>query len=104
MNGLLTADREHAAGKFAPAGCLVGCYEPRMRAWDCMAGFCLVKEAGGQVMPFSLEGENLFEGQLVRAGNTWFYQDLVEVHKSGLAACRCFSLKVPFGLSKSSGR
>ena len=86
MDGLLIADREHAAGKFAPAGCLVGCYEPPMRAWDCMAGFCLVKEAVGQVMPLSLEGEKLFGGQHVLAGNTSCYQDLVEVHKSDLAA------------------
>ncbi|WP_312804453.1 inositol monophosphatase family protein [Agrobacterium cavarae] len=71
---------------YVAAGRLVGYYEPHMRAWDCMAGFCLVKEAGGQVMPFSLEGEKLFEGQPVLAGNTSCYQELVEIHQTGLAA------------------
>lgn len=71
---------------YVAAGRLVGYYEPHMRAWDCMAGFCLVKEAGGQFMPFSLEGEKLFEGQPVLAGNTSFYQELMEVHRTALAA------------------
>ncbi|WP_417694838.1 inositol monophosphatase family protein [Roseibium sp.] len=34
------------------AGRLVGYAEPRMNAWDCMAGYALIKEAGGCVMPF----------------------------------------------------
>ena len=71
---------------YVATGRLVGYYEPYMHAWDCMAGFCLVKEAGGQVMPFSLEGEKLFEGQPVLAGNKSCYQELVEIHQTGLAA------------------
>ncbi|WP_296022078.1 inositol monophosphatase family protein [uncultured Agrobacterium sp.] len=71
---------------YVAAGRLVGYYEPHMRAWDCMAGFCLVKEAGGQFMPFSLEGEKLFEGQPVLAGNTSCYHELMEVHRTALAA------------------
>lgn len=70
---------------YVAAGRLVGYYEPHMRAWDCMAGFCLVKEAGGRFMPFSLEGENLFEGQPVLASNVSSYEELLEVHRSGLA-------------------
>lgn len=67
---------------YVAAGRLVGYYEPHMRAWDCMAGFCLVKESGGRFMPFSLEGERLFEGQPVLASNPSCYDDLVEVHSA----------------------
>ncbi len=34
------------------AGRLVGYAEPRMSAWDCMAAYCLIAEAGGRVLPF----------------------------------------------------
>jgi myo-inositol-1(or 4)-monophosphatase len=34
------------------AGRLVGYVEPRMSAWDCMAGYCLIEAAGGRVLPF----------------------------------------------------
>ncbi len=34
------------------AGRLVGYGEPRMSAWDCMAGYCLTEEAGGRILPF----------------------------------------------------
>ncbi len=34
------------------AGRLVGYAEPRMSAWDCMAGYALILEAGGRVLPF----------------------------------------------------
>ncbi|WP_144578729.1 inositol monophosphatase family protein [Agrobacterium sp. DE0009] len=71
---------------YVAAGRLVGYYEPHMRAWDCMAGFCLVKEAGGRFMPFSLEGEKLFEGQPVLAGNTSCYDELIDIHQAALAA------------------
>ena len=67
---------------YVAAGRLVGYYEPHMRAWDCMAGFCLVNEAGGRSMPFSLEGEKLFEGQPVLAGNASCYQELVDIHEA----------------------
>jgi len=40
------------------AGRLVGYLEPRMSAWDCMAGYCLIQEAGGRVLPFP-DGEHL---------------------------------------------
>ncbi len=69
---------------YVAAGRLVGYYEPHMRAWDCMAGFCLVKEAGGLCMPFSLEGEKLFEGQPVLAGNVSCYDELVAIHNAAL--------------------
>lgn len=34
------------------AGRLVGYAEPRMSAWDCMAAYALIMEAGGKVLPF----------------------------------------------------
>lgn len=34
------------------AGRLVGYAEPRMSAWDCMAAYALILEAGGKVLPF----------------------------------------------------
>ena len=40
------------------AGRLVGYLEPRMSAWDCLAGYCLIQEAGGRVLPFP-DGERL---------------------------------------------
>jgi myo-inositol-1(or 4)-monophosphatase len=34
------------------AGRLVGYVEPRMSAWDCMAGYALIESAGGRVLGF----------------------------------------------------
>lgn len=41
---------------YVAAGRLVGYAEPSMNAWDCMAGYCLVTEAGGTVLPFPQNG------------------------------------------------
>lgn len=49
------------------AGRVVGYYEPYMHAWDCLAGYCLVKEAGGWYHPFNTEGERLTKGAQVLA-------------------------------------
>lgn len=49
------------------AGRVVGYYEPYMHAWDCLAGYCLVKEAGGWYHPFNTEGERLLKGAKVLA-------------------------------------
>lgn len=35
------------------AGRLVGYYEPKLHAWDCVAGLLLVQEAGGAIRPFT---------------------------------------------------
>lgn len=70
---------------YVAAGKLVGYYEPYMRAWDCMAGFCIVKEAGGCFMPFPLDDATLFEGRPVLASNISCYEELLEVHYSALA-------------------
>ncbi|WP_338563985.1 inositol monophosphatase [Erwinia sp. E_sp_B04_7] len=49
------------------AGRVVGYYEPYMHAWDCLAGYCLVKEAGGWYHPFNTEGDRLTKGAQVLA-------------------------------------
>ena len=52
---------------YVAAGRLVGYYEPYMHAWDCMAGFCLVSEAGGYYHPFPTDGDKLTKGAPVFA-------------------------------------
>lgn len=54
---------------YVAAGRLVGYFEPHMHAWDCMAGFCLVAEAGGACHPFPTEGDGLTRGAPVLAAN-----------------------------------
>ncbi|EFM20676.1 inositol monophosphatase family protein [Pantoea eucalypti] len=49
------------------AGRVVGYYEPYMHAWDCLAGYCLVKEAGGWYHPFNTEGDRIIKGAQVLA-------------------------------------
>ncbi|MCP8894768.1 inositol monophosphatase family protein [Shinella daejeonensis] len=52
---------------YVAAGRLVGYYEPYMHAWDCMAGYCLVKEAGGWHHAFPTAGDSLTKGAPVLA-------------------------------------
>ncbi|MBB3544500.1 inositol monophosphatase family protein [Rhizobium sp. BK399] len=61
---------------YVAAGRLVGYYEPYMHAWDCMAGYCLVKEAGGWYHPFPTSGERLTKGAPVIAAAPGAIDDL----------------------------
>ncbi|MBW9118031.1 inositol monophosphatase family protein [Rhizobium cauense] len=61
---------------YVAAGRLVGYYEPYMHAWDCMAGYCLVKEAGGWYHPFPAKGERLTKGAPVLAAAPGAIDDL----------------------------
>jgi myo-inositol-1(or 4)-monophosphatase len=61
---------------YVAAGRLVGYYEPYMHAWDCLAGYCLVKEAGGWYHPFPTEGERLTKGSAVLAAAPGAIDDL----------------------------
>ncbi|KWV56080.1 inositol monophosphatase [Rhizobium altiplani] len=61
---------------YVAAGRLVGYYEPYMHAWDCMAGYCLVKEAGGWYHPFPTQGETLTKGAPVLAAAPGAIEDL----------------------------
>ncbi|MDI7864641.1 inositol monophosphatase family protein [Rhizobiaceae bacterium n13] len=67
---------------YVAAGRLVGYYEPHMRAWDCMAGFCLVREAGGKTLPFPGHGEAFLQGHPVLAANQSCYDELLDLHTS----------------------
>ena len=51
---------------YVAAGRLVAYYEPHMNSWDCLAGLCLVREAGGCVENF-LERADIMEGSRVIA-------------------------------------
>ncbi|PDT82547.1 inositol monophosphatase family protein [Sinorhizobium sp. BJ1] len=61
---------------YVAAGRLVGYYEPYMHAWDCLAGYCLVQEAGGWYLPFPVEGERLTKGAPVLAAAPGAVADL----------------------------
>jgi myo-inositol-1(or 4)-monophosphatase len=52
---------------YVAAGRLVGYYEPYMHSWDCLAGYCLVKEAGGWHHQFPTAGDCLTCGAPVLA-------------------------------------
>jgi myo-inositol-1(or 4)-monophosphatase len=64
---------------YVAAGRLVGYYEPYMHAWDCLAGYCLVKESGGWYHPFPTEGERLTKGAPVIAGGPGVLEDLTRI-------------------------
>lgn len=64
---------------YVAAGRLVGYYEPYMHAWDCLAGYCLVKEAGGWHHPFPVEGEQLTKGAPVLAAAPGAIDDLRKI-------------------------
>lgn len=64
---------------YVAAGRLVGYYEPYMHAWDCMAGLCLVREAGGWVHPFPVEGEQLTKGAPVLVATPGAIDDLRKI-------------------------
>jgi myo-inositol-1(or 4)-monophosphatase len=61
---------------YVAAGRLIGYYEPYMHAWDCMAGYCLVKEAGGWHHPFPVKGDGLIKGSPVLAAAIGAVDDL----------------------------
>jgi myo-inositol-1(or 4)-monophosphatase len=64
---------------YVAAGRLVGYYEPYMHAWDCMAGYCLVKEAGGWHHPFPTSDERLTKGSPVLAAAPGAIDDLRKI-------------------------
>lgn len=60
------------------AGRLVGYVEPRMNAWDCMAGYCLIEEAGGRVLSFP-DGERLIRPAPVLGASRGAYDELLAI-------------------------
>lgn len=61
---------------YVAAGRLVGYYEPVMHAWDCLAGYCLIAEAGGWHHPFPSDRDGLARGALVLAAGPGAIEDL----------------------------
>ncbi|UDF32107.1 UNVERIFIED_ORG: inositol monophosphatase family protein (plasmid) [Roseateles sp. XES5] len=68
---------------YVASGRLVGYYEPYMHAWDCLAGYCLISEAGGWYHPFPTRGEGLTKGAPVVAAGPGARADLEKL--AGLA-------------------
>lgn len=64
---------------YVAAGRLVGYFEGYMHAWDCMAAFCLIEEAGGYCYPFPVDGENLTKGAPVFAAAPQAVEALKEI-------------------------
>lgn len=58
------------------AGRLAGFFEPAMHAWDCLAGYCLVSEAGGRYRAFPVEGNTILESSPVLAAGPGAFEDL----------------------------
>lgn len=52
---------------YVAAGRLIGYSEEHMNAWDCLAGFLIIEEAGGIVEPFS-RGDVIANGTVALAG------------------------------------
>ena len=53
---------------YVAAGRLIGYFEPHMNAWDALAGFVLVQEAGGRCNAF-LDNDGLLRGNAVIVGS-----------------------------------
>lgn len=60
---------------YVAAGRLIGYYEPHMNSWDALAGFVLVREAGGICNPF-MENDGLRRGNPVLVANRDVYPRL----------------------------
>jgi myo-inositol-1(or 4)-monophosphatase len=56
-------------------GRLGGYYEPHMNPWDCLAGLLMVREAGGQTLPFPSGAD----GGIVLAASQGLYDDLAGI-------------------------
>ncbi|MGN6585299.1 MAG: inositol monophosphatase family protein [Rhizobiaceae bacterium] len=69
---------------YVAAGKLGGYYEPYMHAWDCFAGYCLVKEAGGWHIPVRTDDDSLRRGATVIAAAPGTAGDLRRL--AGIAA------------------
>lgn len=59
---------------YVATGRLIGYIEPHMNAWDCLAGFLLVEEAGGRVLSYDVE-KTLAEGAYVLAAAPGVYDE-----------------------------
>jgi myo-inositol-1(or 4)-monophosphatase len=61
---------------YVGCGRLIGYYEQHINSWDCLAGLCLIKEAGGWHNDF-LAGEGMLKGNRIGAGAPQMKAELV---------------------------
>src|SRR5262249_50562600 len=66
---------------YVAAGRLVAYYEPHMNAWDCLAGLCLIREAGGMTEDF-LAGRDLATGGRVLGAAPGAWSGLIRLVES----------------------
>lgn len=64
------------------AGRLVGYVEPRMCAWDCMAGYCLIEVAGGRILGFPRGDEMSKPAPVLGAAHT-AYDEILALTRVG---------------------
>lgn len=64
------------------SGRLVGYVEPRMSAWDCMAGYALILEAGGRVRSFP-DGDGLVLPAPVLGASAGAFDELTRICQFG---------------------
>lgn len=67
---------------YVAAGRLVAYYEPHINAWDCLAGICLIREAGGWTNDFLGEFDLATGGPVITAGPGAREQLLALIEKS----------------------
>ncbi len=60
---------------YVAAGRLVGYFEHHMNSWDCAAGLCLIREAGGWQNDF-LAGDGILNGNRIAAGAPQIREEL----------------------------
>lgn len=63
---------------YVACGRFEGFWEPRLHAWDCMAGILLVREAGGKVTDYS-GGEARLDGTEIVASNGHLHETMLRV-------------------------
>lgn len=64
---------------YVASGRLVGYFEPHLNAWDCLAGMCLISEAGGWHSDFPTSGDGIITGAPVLAAAPGAKEDLLHI-------------------------
>lgn len=63
---------------YVSCGRLLGYYEPQINSWDCMAGLCLIREAGGWTEGYSTH-DSLTDPMPIAAGSLQVKKELLDV-------------------------
>lgn len=73
---------------YVACGRLVGYYEPHIHPWDCMAGLCLIREAGGWTNDYAAGGD-LVAGDRIIAATPAAREQLLALIAATEAAAAC---------------